>query len=379
MANFTTMPDAELQKVVDLHRKGVINVEIARTLGLTKSTITYRLKQAAKRGLLGPNEQPVLPGYKITGISTLTDANGDVKAQWVKTKEGESDPLEVAELLKDAFQDYETKREPTPVPDLVARELLTLLPVNDLHLGMFAWGRETEQNWDLKIAERVLGAAYEDVIARSPASGTGVVLVGGDLFHSDNNRNRTEKNGNPLDVDGRYPKVMEAAGKLVVKACDAMLARHGKLVIRVLPGNHDTHSAVAVTYFLLAWYREDPRVFVDTDPSLFWWYRFGRVMFGSTHGHEAKITQMPSIMAHRRAEDWGKTKFRYVHGFHLHHTAKYATEGQGVISEIHQAPIPQDAWHFGSGFLSGRSVQAITYHEDYGEVGRVRGAVLDGK
>jgi hypothetical protein len=74
----------------------------------------------------------------------------------------------------------------------------------------------------------------------------------------------------------------------------------------------------------------------------------------------------------------GATRWRYVHGFHLHHHAKFATEGEGVISEIHQAPIPQDGWHFVSGFLSGRSLQAITYHREFGEIGRVRVAMMDG-
>lgn len=102
-------------------------------------------------------------------------------------------------------------------------------------------------------------------------------------------------------------------------------------------------------------------------------------MIGATHGHMVKIKDMPSIMAHRRAADWGTTRYRYVHGFHLHHSAKIATEGNGVVCEVHQAPIPQDAYHYGSGYLSGRSLQAITYHGEFGEIGRVRTAILDGK
>ena len=58
---------------------------------------------------------------------------------------------------------------------------------------------------------------------------------------------------------------------------------------------------------------------------------------------------------------------------------RFKTEGRGVISEIHQSPIPQDAWHYGSGFLSGRSVQAITYHREFGEIGRARVAMMDGE
>jgi hypothetical protein len=241
---------------------------------------------------------------------------------------------------------------------------------------MFAWGQEVGENWDLKIAEETIGRSVEDVIRRSPSSGKAIILGGGDLLHSDSQRNETPA-GTKQDVDGRYQKVLLSASRLMVRTIDAALARHGHVIARVLPGNHDTHAAVAVAYFLLAWYRNEPRITVDVDPSLFFWFRFGLVLLGATHGHTVKLAQMPSIMAHRKAEDWGATKFRYALGFHLHHSAKTATEGNGVICETFQAPIPQDAWHFGSGYLSGRSIQAITYHKSYGEIGRVRSAILD--
>ncbi len=86
---------------------------------------------------------------------------------------------------------------------------------------------------------------------------------------------------------------------------------------------------------------------------------------------------MPAIMAHRRAADWGASQFRYAHTFHIHHSSKFATEGNGVITETHQAPIPQDAWHYGAGFLSGRSLQGITYDDRFGEISRARVAMLD--
>lgn len=167
------------------------------------------------------------------------------------------------------------------------------------------------------------------------------------------------------------------ACRLVVRTIDANLRRHGHVTVRILPGNHDEHAAVAVAYFLLAWYRNEPRVTVDVDPSMFWWFRFGNVMLGATHGHTVKLKDMASIMAHRRAEDWGATRFRYVHGFHIHHSSKIASEGNGVIAESHQTPTPQDAWHFASGFLSGRSLQSMTYHHQFGEVSRVRVAMMD--
>lgn len=385
--------------------------EAAYRLGIARSTFQNRMKRAAERGLL-PTD-PVMPGFRISqtahvygadgtkrmtaiqqkpergdvfevpightikGVSALVNEDGREIIKWVKTR-NEYPPEDVAAILKAAFEDYEPAALPSSAPAVSDTDLLTLIPCNDWHVNLLTWERETGTNWDLKIADRVIGAGIEDAIARSPAAGTAVVLGGGDLTHSDNNENRTARSGNALDVDGRHQKGLEVAGRLMVRTVDAALRRNRKVVVRVLQGNHDEHTAVAIGYFLLAWYRNEPRVTVDVDASLFWWYRFGSVMLGATHGHTVKLKDMASIMAHRRAEDWGATKFRYVHGFHIHHASKFQTEGNGVIMESHQAPIPQDAWHYGAGFLSGRSVQTITYHRAFGEVSRVRVAMLDG-
>jgi hypothetical protein len=375
-------------------------------------TLKGRLKRASERGLAGTD--PVMPGFRIArvsttedatgaiksrsitqkpdtdetafsipqghrvkGVSALVDGNGNVVQQWLKTREGEVDPTWIADTLKTAFGDYEPAARPTPAPAHPSSKLLTLYPTGDWHLGGFAWKDEVGQNWDLKIAERTIGDSFDDLMERSPSSATAIILSGGDLLHADNSENRTARSGHNLDVDGRYAKVLMTATRLKVRTVEAALRRHERVIVRVLPGNHDEHSAVAVAYFLLAWFRNEPRVTVDVDPGLFFWHRHGLNLIGATHGHTVKIQKMPSIMANRRAEDWGQTRFRFVHGFHLHHTAKFGDEIDGVMCEIHQSPAAQDAWHHGAGYLSGRSLQAITYHEGCGEFSRVRNSILE--
>lgn len=403
----TAVPDDELKRTVEVYNSvGKNQLQAAAHMGLSRGGLQQRLRSAALKGFMldhGPampgfrvsrvNEGPggrsieqkpehgapfVIPeGHVIKGVSALVNADGEEVVKWIKTKEGERDPLDTLEAMKAALVGYKPAAKPAKAPSAPSADLLTFLPCNDWHIGMFAWRKEVGHDWDLRIAEDTIGASVEDTVARTPSSAECIVLGGGDLLHADNSENKTAKSGNALQVDGRYQKVVDVATKLMVRTADAALRRHAKVTLRILPGNHDEHSSVAIAYFLKAWYRNEPRIEVDVDPSLFWWHRFGSVLLGATHGHTVKIAQMPSIMAHRRAPDWGETKFRYVHGFHLHHSAKIATEGDGVICEVHQAPIPQDAWHFGSGFLSGRSLQAITYHRDYGEIGRVRTAILD--
>jgi len=330
------------------------------------------VKQVREHG----EEYAVPEGHSVKGESALVDAEGRVIQKWVKTRE-EPSALDLAETLKTAFVDFRPAAKPQKCPAVVDMDLLNLVPCNDWHINMLSWGREVGTNWDLEIAERVIGDGIVDAIERTPRAGLAIVLGGGDLTHADNNENRTSKSNNVLDCDGRHQKGLEVATRLMVRTVDAALRRNREVIVRILPGNHDEHTAAAVSYFLLAWYRNEPRVTVDCDASLFFWYRFGQVMLGATHGHTVKLANMPSIMAHRRAEDWGATKFRYIHGFHIHHTSKIATEGNGCICESHQAPIPQDAWHYGAGFLSGRSLQTITYHSRLGEISRVRVAMLD--
>ena len=166
-----------------------------------------------------------------------------------------------------------------------------------------------------------------------------------------------------------------AACRFFVKTIDLALQKFPNVTVRVLAGNHDNHTSYAIAYFLLAWYRNEIRVEIDADASIFWWHKFGKVMLGAAHGHTVKMKDMPQVMAVRRPEDWGQTKHRYVHGFHIHHQSKFVSEGGGVICESHQAPVAQDAWHFGEGFLSNRSMQSITYHKEHGEVSRNRVAV----
>lgn len=330
------------------------------------------VRQTPERG----PEFEIPAGHAIKGISALVDGEGRTVQQWIKTKEGVLDPLQIAEWLKGAFKDVEPAK-PIPSPKQASSDFLTLLPCSDWHLGMYAWGRETGENWDLKIAEDKIGRAVEDVVARSPKSAEAIVLGGGDLFHADNKDNQTARSGNALDVDGRYQKVIEAANRLLVRTVDANLRHHDKVIVRILPGNHDEHACVAVTYYLLAHYRDEPRVTVDTDPSLFFYHPFGKVMLAATHGHQCKIAKLPGVMAQRKPEMWGATKFRYAHGFHLHHSEKRQDECNGVLYEIHRSPIPPDGWHHGMGFLSGRSIQAITYHRDFGSFGRVETPIMD--
>lgn len=407
------MTDEVCLEALALREKHGSTSKAALASGIPRPTLQHRVLTAVSRGLDRPPVNPVPEGFEINRISKTIGADGkvresirmgppqgpqfempdgfsmkkgtfqlgpdgNVERSWPRVGPEERSVEDIAEILKEAFTECKGGAEPTPPPDhTVLEDLMAFMPVADLHMGLYAWREETGNNWDLPKAIKVITAAFDQVVAGTKACGTAVILGGGDQMHSDNNQNQTARSGNALDVDGRYAKVLKATCHLFVHMTDAALNKHGKVVIRVLPGNHDEHACYAISYFLLAWFRNEPRVTVDIDPSLFWWLRFGSVLLGATHGHQAKIKDMPQIMAHRRAKEWGQTKHRYVHGFHLHHKEMTKTENGGVVTEIHQTPAPQDGWHYGMGFMSGRSMCSITYHEAKGELGRVTEPIQD--
>jgi hypothetical protein len=390
--------DDALLAIIDNHRHpdGRPNTTaLAAVLNVHRWTVQARLAKLARQGrLLG--EGPAMPGFEITRVTSkqpdgsfvtqrpeepegelvlpkghvLERASLKVGDSWYKTRVG-YDPQDFLEAMQRAFENYTPAAPPTPLEDLPYQNFLTLYALPDMHIGMFSWGKETDVDWDLNIAEKAITETIEKIHLRTIPSEIGVVLVGGDAVHSDTRNNMTEKSGNILQVDGRYDKVVEVTERIVVRTVELALHKHRRVLVRVLKGNHDYHTSVAIAHFLKAWYRNDPRVSVDTSPSLFWFFQFGQNFIAAHHGHETKAELMPMKMADARPQIWGTTKYRYAHIFHWHRSEKKRDTIGGVWVEKHEAPIPKDDWGYGRSFLSGRSLCSIAYDPERGESSRV--------
>lgn len=310
-------------------------------------------------------------GHLVKGVSALLDGEGRVIAQWTKTT-AEGRRLEVVlKAIRAHHRRYIKPCAPEPAPPAADEDLLTLYPVADHHLGLYAWARETGADYDLDIASRLLRDTATRLMQMSPASGQAVLLGLGDFFHADSSKNATPASGHVLDVDSRYAKVIETGCNLWADLVHLALRRHGVVTVRMLPGNHDPHAVFSVVQFLRAYFRDDPRVTIDADPSLFWFYRFGRVFLAATHGHAAKIERMPGIMAASRPREWGETDFRYAFGAHLHHRRQGGANVDGVTWETVPTLTARDAYAAGQGWTAMREMIAHTYHRNKGRCSTV--------
>jgi hypothetical protein len=342
----------------------------AQALGINENTFRFRYRSAVKRGFDDALVHEAPAGHSIKGVSTLYDAAGNVAQQWIKTRSDEPTIEDTIEVLRAALDDYQPPPRMAEDAPEGAIELATIFPIADAHFGLYAYGAEAGEDYDLTIADTTNREAFTRLMAATPPSSEAVILGLGDLLHADDTTNRTARSGNALDVDTRHSKVLKTAVLYLIHATELALQRHGHVTVRNLPGNHDLHSAFAVTMALWAWFRDEPRVTVDTSPSYFWWWTWGATLLGATHGDMTKMAQLPLVMAATNPADWGATKFRYAMTGHVHH--KSAIETGGVIVESFQSTSARDAWHQASGFRSGRSMTAVTFHRDKGEISRQR-------
>lgn len=365
----------QMQEAVDAFTMYGSDQAAADALGLTLPGYKHRKRRGIIAGLDEAIVHAAPAGHRVKGVSTLYNRNGEVDAQWVKTVAGELPLEEQVQAIKDAFADWDIPELSGFVyPTGTDPELATIYPLADWHLGLLAWGKESGADWDLTIAQQTIQNSLQRVVGASPNSSEAVILGLGDLLHSDGYENTTAKSKNLLDVDGRWPKVLRAATDLVIYAVDLALQKHAHITVRILPGNHDEESAIAVSLALSLAYGKEERVTVDTDPSRFWWWRWGVTLLGATHGDKAKMNELPLLMAVRDPVGWGATKFRSIYTGHIHKDT--GLELGGVKVESFQTPVAPDAWHSSMGYGAGRSLSSITHHKQLGEVSRSRANII---
>ena len=341
------------------------------------SVIQRGVKSAKKKAALGgyaPDHDMTHPApspFKVKGTSTLYDEAGKLRLQWVKTALDQSKAEEaIREFVEHLVQDAKGLAPAIPAPEVSNADLLAVYPMGDPHFGMYAWAAETGEDFDTDIAEKLTCAAIDRLVDSAPPAETALILELGDFFHADDSSNVTPTHGFALDVDTRWARVMQIGLRAMVYVIKRAAEKHKKVIVRIKRGNHDPHSSFALALALDAYFHGHERIKVDLSPAIHWYYRFGDVLIGSTHGDTTKMKDMPGIMAADRPEDWGQTKFRYWYVGHFHHVE--VREYPGVICEIFRTLAARDAYHAGRGYRAGRDMRCIVLHRGFGEIERHR-------
>jgi len=371
LRQFATIRQLE---IIDALNKYGSNRKAAAALGICYGTIQRSMeglkKRAAKQGYSPDHDMThIVPdGYLVKGVSTYYNKDGKPTGQWVKSSVDSDRQLElIKEFVLTLADDIKGIASITKPPKYANDDLLTVIPMGDPHFGLYAWQEDAGDNFDLNIAEQLTCSAIDRLIASSPNSKTALLLNLGDMFHADNQKNVTNS-GHQLDVDGRWAKVQQIGLKAIIYALKRLLEKHEQVIFRINKGNHDGHSSYALALMISCYFTNEPRIHVDLSPSVSWYYQFGKVLIGSTHGDTVKGKDMLSIMAADKPEEWGKSKYRYWYVGHVHH--KDVKEYHGGIVEYFRTLAARDAWHQGQGYRAGRDMCSIILHKEYGEIER---------
>lgn len=308
-------------------------------------------------------------GFSVKGVSTLYRPDGSVAAQWVKSQQ-DRDALRLA--LEEAFAGM-SERLPrvarTPPPKHVNAELANLYVITDYHMGMLAWGEETGDDWDLRIAEETMIDWFRAAVALAPAAELGVFAQLGDFLHFDGLEAITPTSKHQLDADTRFQKVVRVAIRVIRQVIDMLLVKHNRVHIIMAEGNHDIASSVWLREWLSAIYEFEPRATIDTSPDPYYCVEHGDTSLFFHHGHKKRMEHAADVFAAKFREVFGRTKHSYAHTGHLHHDKRI--ENNLMIVEQHRTLAAPDAHASRGGWISGRDAKVITYHKRFGEVGRV--------
>lgn len=366
--------DRQIEYLDSIIKEGSIT-KGAAALGLSKSTVTRGLKsmraRAASKGYseaAGINT-PVPEGFKYTGFTTLRKGDGSVALRWEMCRADTAKQLELLyNSLHDSFSSFKGMAPLVAKPKFLDENLLAVYPMGDPHFGMFAWAKETGASFDIKIAERNLKAAVDQLVQGAPPAKQAILLNLGDFFHSDTMSNRTSRSGHSLDVDTRWGKILMIGIKTMIHCILRALEKHETVIVKNLIGNHDDHTAQMLAISLNMYFHNNDRVTIDISPNKFWYYIFGKTLIGSTHGDTAKFKDLPSIMSTDVPKLWGDTIYRYWYTGHIH--SQNVQEFRGCVCESFRTLATRDAWHSAEGYRSGQDMKMIVLHKEYGEIGR---------
>jgi hypothetical protein len=234
---------------------------------------------------------------------------------------------------------------------------------------MLAWHKEGGEDWDLTLAEQTLTGCFAQMVNCSPEAKTCVIAQLGDYLHYDSALSAvTPIHGHALDADGRMPKMVGVAIRILRTVIDLALQRHERVVLLLAEGNHDISSSVWLRAMFKALYEKESRLQVIDSELPYYCFQHGKTMIGWHHGHLSKNAALPLLFAAQFPQVWGGTTKRYIHCGHRHHVD--IKEHNGVTVEQHPTLAARDAYAARGGWIAERQVSAITYSDKFGQVAK---------
>lgn len=360
-----------LEAIERLGSARAASAELGINIGGASETYTAVKRKAEKFGYAPAHDftRPVPESFVAKGVSTYYNSEGKPTGQWVKASLSHQALVDAMKETVEGFKDEIPPAVSVAAPAASDEHLCNLYTFTDYHLGMLAWHQEGGSDWNLSIAEKTITAALIQMVNQSPNAHTAVLNIQGDFLHTDGKMPVTPASKHVLDADSRFPKIRRAAIRIIRSLMNICLQRHQEVYLIIAEGNHDEESSGWLADLFAVHYEEDPRVTVNDSVLPFYVFEWGTTMLGVHHGHKVKNENLPLLFAAQFPQAWGRTTRREIHCGHRHHRDEKEYNGVTVVQ--HPTLAARDAYAARGGWIADRAAWAITYHKEYGAVGRV--------
>lgn len=340
----------------------------AQSLGLSERPFRAALQRlrmrAAQQGYAPENDQtrPVPNAQTLGGVSTLYGEDGQIKAQWVKSKDKKDQ--EIISLID------QIELKPLPAikePKGKKRKLCALYTITDFHIGMYSWAKECGEEWNTEIAGETYLSAMNDMVKHGQEAEEAILNIQGDFLHYDSMDAITPMNKHLLDSDTRFPKMAELSMDLILWSCELLLKTHKRVRVVMAQGNHDLVSMIWLRKIVKNAYKKNSRLILNDSESEYYAELFGKTFIGIHHGHRIKREKLPHMFScdHFTREMWGKAAYSHIHCGHYHHQVESNEVGGAVVTQ-HPTLSPRDSYAVKHGYMS-RSRSFLYIYDDQGD------------
>lgn len=192
-----------------------------------------------------------------------------------------------------------------------------------------------------------------------------VFTLAHDFFQTNDSKGGTKK-GTPVSHIMEYRDMFDTGARILAN-CVAMVGRQYITDCYYIMANHDEDSGWHVSRELKLLFKQSPTINVIVDSAPFHYIEWGNTLIELKHNN-LRRNKPKTTMSVTAREAWGRTKYHYSMGGHIH--GEYTTkEADGVVAMGSRALSDTDSWHMLEGFSTNlRGIQSYVFNKDEGLV-----------
>ena len=225
------------------------------------------------------------------------------------------------------------------------------LGIYDPHFGKFAWHKETNADYDLKIAETMYRQVLDDLLAKAKIYPIKKIIIvfGNDFFNFDN-MEKTTTGGTPQDTDTRLHKMYSKGLDMIFETIYKCLEIADEIEFDYVPSNHDKLMGYFASETVFRVFRNDDRFTgIRVEPKARKYVRIGNALICLTHGDKETKENLMTVMQVEEPKQWAETLVHEIHSGHFH--SERVQEYNGILVRNFPSITPPDVWHYEKGWV----------------------------